>query len=718
MSEIHVLDFNNPRLPGRVIQDRINAIAPCHPTQFSNTNKGIIAKFNADEDCNFIFAPGSIREFQANRLYASLSPYTQKDRNIYITDPPNEIFALPEHEIRNELQIKHRTDIIGLSKFISKRTQRKYFIITPINKEETRKIATLGKVYLFNYELPAQAKRNDPVHNTQNTVRQGAPRSDLSHNPAHFSGPHQSSSSLQLSGPPGPGLPAHSYLTGAQHNLSYQAAHRQQPFWSSTPPPIGPIPHVQPIQTATNGPAQQPAQQLNVPNGSPPYQVPHQGNVPIQNGPPGAQNAAAVQTNQYVPNGSPSYQIPHHINVPNPNEPLGAQNAAAAQPNQYGSMLGSHMTSPQGIYGQNEKNLIVYSYNIINLCNSLSTGVETPENFVSNFNLILSENGLIPINVPKAVIESSNKIYLSKQSNGPSPSTFTITSHPTTPIASQPTTPIVTQSTTPTVSQSPPITSQPVTPTVPQLATPIVSKPATPTVFQSETPFASQSTTLNVSQTATPISSQSVTPIDFQSTTLPVLQSTTPIDSQPVASIVSVSTNPSVSQSTPPIISQSITPTVTHASSPISPPTPNPTATLTSITTTTSTASSLPAYQVTASTTSSPPVSTPNIETESLPINNIALASTPIQRHSIPQYTTPLANLSFNSASNNVNRETTPITTTENTPGSTIHNMSNSLSNLISNFKQSTPINLLRTNRNNLFRTNMGWSRNKPLFDI
>ena len=657
MSEIHVLDYNSPRLSDRAIQDIVTAIATRNPTQFTNTNKGIIAKFDADEDCNFIFAPGSIRKFQANQLYASLSPHTQNDRNIYITDPPNAIYARPVHEIRNELQINHRTDIIGLSKFISKRTQRNYIIITPINKEETKKIATLGKVYIFNHELPAQAKRNVPVRNTQSTVRQGAPRPDVLHDPIQYSGPDQSSSSPQLSGQPGSVLPAQSYGRGAQYNLNYQAPHRQQQFWSSHPPPSGPVQHVQQVQTATNGLAQQPSHHLNVHNGPPSYQVPTdpvQRVQQIQTAPTGPAQQPAQQLN--IPNSSPSHQVPHQGYGPIPNGPTGAQNAAAAQPNQYGSTLGSQTAPPQGPYCQNEQNLIVYSYNIINLCNSLSTGVETPEKFVSNFNLILSENGLIPINVPQSVIESSYQMYLSKQSNGPSPSISTSTAHSATPIASRPATPIVSQSTTSIVDQS-----------------------AVPIISQSEASIVSQSAALIVSQPTAPTVS------------LPP----TSIVSQSVAPIVSQSPTPIVSQSTTHIVPQSTTPTVSHSSSSISPSTPFHTATPTTINTATSTSPSLPAYQVSTSTTSPLPVTTPSIE------------STPIQRRPIQQYTTPLTNVVFN-----------PVTSSENTPSSTILNISSSLSNLFSNIRQSTPINLLSTKRNNLFRTNMGWSRNKPLFDI
>ena len=122
------MDYNYPRLSERVIQEKISAIAPQNPIQFTTTNKGITVKFNAEEDCNFIFAPGSIRTLQTNQLYATLSSHMQNDRNIYITDPPNAIYARPEYELQNELQRNHRTDIIGLKKFISNKTQRKYII--------------------------------------------------------------------------------------------------------------------------------------------------------------------------------------------------------------------------------------------------------------------------------------------------------------------------------------------------------------------------------------------------------------------------------------------------------------------------------------------------------------------------------------------------------------------------------------------------------------
>ena len=94
MSEIHVQDFNFPRLTEHEIKLTIISIAPHQPIGFTSAKSGIIAKFSTDEACNFIFAPNTTRYLHAKHLYATLSPHTQKDRNLYIADPPSNIFGL------------------------------------------------------------------------------------------------------------------------------------------------------------------------------------------------------------------------------------------------------------------------------------------------------------------------------------------------------------------------------------------------------------------------------------------------------------------------------------------------------------------------------------------------------------------------------------------------------------------------------------------------
>ena len=146
MSEIHVQDFNFPRLTENEIKSTIISIATHQPIGFISTKSGIIAKFSTDEACNFIFAPNTSRYLHAKQLYATLSPQTQKDRNLYIADPPSNIFGLREYDIGNEIQIQNKTVIVEFKKFTSKKTNRNYFILTPINNEESKRLAALGKV--------------------------------------------------------------------------------------------------------------------------------------------------------------------------------------------------------------------------------------------------------------------------------------------------------------------------------------------------------------------------------------------------------------------------------------------------------------------------------------------------------------------------------------------------------------------------------------------
>ena len=114
MSEIYVLDFNYHLLSDSEIQSIIRSKATSQPTEFTSTGKGIIAKFDTEEDSNFIFEPDTVRYLLAKSLYASLSPNTQKGRNIYIPQPPPYIYNQPEYAIITEIQNNNHTAIVGL----------------------------------------------------------------------------------------------------------------------------------------------------------------------------------------------------------------------------------------------------------------------------------------------------------------------------------------------------------------------------------------------------------------------------------------------------------------------------------------------------------------------------------------------------------------------------------------------------------------------------
>ena len=88
MSEIFVYDSNTVKLTETAIKNHINSIAQLAPHTIRNTGKGIIFKFFKEADCNFIFSHYVIKRLADINLKASLGIETQKQRNIYIHDPP------------------------------------------------------------------------------------------------------------------------------------------------------------------------------------------------------------------------------------------------------------------------------------------------------------------------------------------------------------------------------------------------------------------------------------------------------------------------------------------------------------------------------------------------------------------------------------------------------------------------------------------------------
>ena len=98
----------------------------------------------------------------------------------------------------------------------------------------------------------------------------------------------------------------------------------------------------------------------------------------------------------------------------------------------------------------NEADIRDFLYAIITLCDELSKGVENPETFVLYYNQTLERNGHSPIKIPQSVIDSSKRMFSSKNaskqilpvlqrnqshhnpSQCPSISTFSL---PTTPIS-------------------------------------------------------------------------------------------------------------------------------------------------------------------------------------------------------------------------------------------------------------------------------------------
>ena len=136
------------------------------PYNFVNTGKGIIYKFHKDEDVNFIFTPHAISCFEKKRLNVSLRLYSQRERNIYISDPPEHLTKYSERQFISDIWVRYNENISSFKTFKSAKTSRHYFIITPSSSLLTKNILKSGKIIIFNVECPVQAKRGSTYSNS------------------------------------------------------------------------------------------------------------------------------------------------------------------------------------------------------------------------------------------------------------------------------------------------------------------------------------------------------------------------------------------------------------------------------------------------------------------------------------------------------------------------------------------------------------------------
>ena len=65
----------------------------------------------------------------------------------------------------------------------------------------------------------------------------------------------------------------------------------------------------------------------------------------------------------------------------------------------------------------NEADIKDFLYAIIILCDVLSKGVENPETFVLYYNQTLERNGHSPVKIPQSVIDSSKRMFSSKNAS-------------------------------------------------------------------------------------------------------------------------------------------------------------------------------------------------------------------------------------------------------------------------------------------------------------
>ena len=164
MSEIFVYDKNPCKRPEKDIYDYVSRLAPRAPYTYVNVGKGLILKFQNEEDTNFIFTPSAILSFETHNLNVSLTIHSQRARNIYISNPPDEFLKYSENQYIMDIWTRHGVAIPSFKIFKS-RSNRYYFIITPVNSTVTLNILNRGKITLLNYEFTVEPMRGSKYSN-------------------------------------------------------------------------------------------------------------------------------------------------------------------------------------------------------------------------------------------------------------------------------------------------------------------------------------------------------------------------------------------------------------------------------------------------------------------------------------------------------------------------------------------------------------------------
>ena len=201
MTEIYIRDDeipkNDPHSITRRTIDNINLILseiiPRPTKTITQKALGFNIVYENEQDANSMFTPEAIRKLKGERLSPSFTFNSQKQREIYILDIPDNIFENTESNITTELEHHNNIDILVLQKFRSEKTNKKYINITLKNEETKKRIATYGKLLLFGLRLPAKEKMEKkqnasaasttPITQNPNTAHPPFPRPDFSNKP-------------------------------------------------------------------------------------------------------------------------------------------------------------------------------------------------------------------------------------------------------------------------------------------------------------------------------------------------------------------------------------------------------------------------------------------------------------------------------------------------------------------------------------------------------
>ena len=165
MAGVRIYDRNIHKTSPYDFRTYINTLTSIAPNDIISKDNGYIIQFNEEQHGNFIFEQRVILDLQSRNMSASFTDDTKMEREIYIPNPPNNIYAMPDNVLAMEIQRTNQISILGIQKFTSRKTGRNYIILTPQTNEIAKRVINNAKIIIGIQEVPVQAKKSGKTVN-------------------------------------------------------------------------------------------------------------------------------------------------------------------------------------------------------------------------------------------------------------------------------------------------------------------------------------------------------------------------------------------------------------------------------------------------------------------------------------------------------------------------------------------------------------------------
>ena len=151
-------DGRAPRRSADDIKQILSRIIPIDPGLIVKQKLGFSVCFQDENYVNYIFKREIFNKLQEEQLLAQLSHDTEVNRVIYILNAPDTIYNKPDAHLLTAIEYSNNVTLLRLDKFYSNLSRKRYIKLTLDNKKTRDDLIAIGKIHVFNAELPVRGK--------------------------------------------------------------------------------------------------------------------------------------------------------------------------------------------------------------------------------------------------------------------------------------------------------------------------------------------------------------------------------------------------------------------------------------------------------------------------------------------------------------------------------------------------------------------------------